>query len=688
MTTKIWQLKEADPQLVKRVSEENGVDEFQATILVNRGLTEKRVIDLYLHPEKERFHDPFLMPDMQKAVTRIIGAQKNYEPLCIYGDYDVDGITSTSILYLFLKEIGCHVRYYIPDRLTEGYGLNSGAIEKLKNEDISLMITVDTGIAAVAEAETAKRIGMDLIITDHHECQDIIPQGYAVINPKRPDSQYPFDQLAGVGVTFKLIQGIARTLGVEELIWKYLDIAAIGTVADIVPLQDENRIITKLAFKTIPTTWNIGLKALMKVADLVPERIGAGMIGFQIGPRLNAAGRLGDAKRGVALFTTEDESLATEIAEELDRENRKRQEMEVEIFEKAVELVESGPDISDMKMLVIAHHGWSHGVIGIVASRLVEKYYRPTILLTIEDGVASGSARSVEGFNLFEALSSCKDLFKKFGGHEMAAGMSLPQENVDSLRQRLNDYAQAVMDDTTLIPKLHADLELSLQDACIERIEGLSIFEPFGMGNEEPKFICHGLLKSSRIIGKTMTHLRVEVAQNGDKIAGIGFGMAERESMLGIDQPVSVFCTLNINEWQQKKSPQLMVKDIKSSQEAIEDMNRHLMQLMKGDDGVLRRAAGMDWIPARKDYERVYRFFLALDKQLVCQVYLSNWMASMEGATPVNWVKYILCLEVFQQLGLIFYTLEADEIHFKINKGNKVELNMSKLYNKLIAYTN
>lgn len=680
MNKSIWRFKDINASIVKKVARNNHISEILASILVARGLTKSDEIELYLNPSVEKFHDPFLMKDMDKAVRRIIKAKDNNEAITVYGDYDVDGITSTSILYMYLKEIGIRVDYYIPDRINEGYGLNIHALDIIKARGSSLIITVDTGITAVSEAAYSSNIGIDMIITDHHECQEQIPNAYAVIDPKREDCKYPFDRLAGVGVTFKLLQGLSKRLGNEDLIWKYLELAAIGTIADIVPLQNENRIIVQLAFKTICNSWSIGLKALMKVAGIKTNKMTAGIIGFQIGPRLNAAGRLGDAKRGVELFTTTDEKLAISIAEELNDENVKRQQMETEILEQAINIIENSIDINQAKVLVVAGHGWNHGVIGIVASRLVERYYRPTILLTVEEGIASGSARSVEGFSIFEALLHSKNLFDKFGGHDMAAGMSLKEENINQLFKQLNDYASKVMDEETLTPKLNADFCLDLHDVNLELIEQISNFEPYGVGNEEPLFVFKGLVKTIKQIGQTNNHLKLDLAHHEYTLPVIGFNIADFYQKLDKDNPIEVIGTLNINEWQQKRIPQIIAKDIRlrpDFQSNVQNYIDNIPNLMQ-----LEINRYIEIIPVRKDYESLYRYLLNLETQQVNHIYI-NKLLSVIGATTSEYIlKIIICLEVFKELGLIDYDLEQMKVVFRINKGKKVELQSSKLYNK------
>lgn len=680
MSKNIWILREAEPLLIETIATENQLSPVLARLLIHRGLTTKAQIDLFMHPTRDKCYDPFLMKDMDKAVDRILEAKSKCQQITIYGDYDVDGITSTSILYLFLKEIGCLVDYYIPDRIKEGYGINIKALQTIKDSGTQLVISVDTGITAITEIAFGMEIGLDIIVTDHHECGETIPEALAVLNPKRKGCEYPYDMLAGVGVTFKCIQGISRRLDVEALIWKYLEIAAVGTIADIVPLQDENRIIVQLAFKNIGNTWNIGLKSLMRVAGVSPDKITAGTIGFQIGPRLNAAGRLGDAKRGVELFITTDPIKAMEIAEELDRENKRRQEIEQMILQQAIEIIESGESIENKKILVVAHHGWEHGVIGIVASRLVEKYYRPTILLTIEEGKASGSARSVEGFSIYDALVSCKDLFHKFGGHDMAAGMSLKEEDIEFLSSRLNAYANEHMDQETLILKIKADMALELSKVDIEFIEKISLFEPYGTGNAEPRFILNGKVKDFKTMGQKNNHIKVEVKEGNKILPAVGFNCTNLLEDLGINCPIELIGTLNINEWQQKKSPQFMLKDIRIL-EAYENILLDQFRAIQGIHEDLQFAK-VNKKPERKDFEKLYRFLHSLATQNLHMVALPKLIAHLCDGDLEAFMKYWICLEVFRELELITYELQGIQMKFNMIKGKKVELETSKLYNK------
>lgn len=536
-------------------------------ILYRRGIKQESAIDRFLAPSKSQLHSPYLLNDMDKAVKRIQTAKQNNEHIVIYGDYDVDGVTSTSILYMFLKEQGYKASYYIPNRTEEGYGLNTGAIELIKSYS-SLMITVDTGIAANNEVAFANEIGIDIIITDHHECQEKLPDAYCVINPKRRDTTYPFDSLAGVGVTFKLIHALALAEQVEEKIWKYIDIVALGTIADVVPLRDENRVITYFGFKQMKETEHLGLKALLALVQNGDQKITSNVIGFQIGPRINAAGRISDAKIGVELLTTKDQQVAKTIAEALDNENHKRQEMEIAILKEAEAYIEAHIDIKNEDMIIVAGEGWHHGVIGIVASRILNKYYKPTIILTLEDGIYSGSARSIEGFNIFEALTHVKEHLVRFGGHEMAAGLSLEKDSLEAFRKDINQYAKGYLNEELLTPGLDIDLELLPEEISLEVCEQLEKMEPFGVSNPTPTFAVRGCIQYAQKIGGDK-HLKIALQSHHTVLHGIGFDKGYLADCLTEGEEIIVACEITKNIWNNRVSVQLRIKDIMSSEEAI-----------------------------------------------------------------------------------------------------------------------
>lgn len=676
-----WRLQTADEAEVAHLMAMGKLSPTMARLLAIRGITTKEDLETYFNVGVDSYHDPFLMEDMKVAVKRIIQALDRQEMIYIYGDYDVDGVTSTSVLYMFLNEVGCQVDYYIPDRHEEGYGINEGAIDALKEQGAHLMISVDTGITAVKQVEHANEIGLDVIITDHHECQATLPRALAVLNPKRPGCQYPFKHLAGCGVTFKLIQAISRKLGCENIIWKYLDIVAVGTVADIVPLKGENRAITRMAFTSMPTTWNIGLKALMKVSDLEGKKMTSGRIGFGLGPRLNAAGRIKHAKEAVELFVSHNPERCMRIAEGLDQVNKDRRALESKIFEEAVGIIEKSMVPSEKKILVIASEGWHHGVIGIVASKLVERYYRPTIILAIEDGIASGSARSVEGFSIFDALMASGDLFDKFGGHEMAAGMSLDAGLVATLDKALNAYANDVMDDQVLIPKIKVDMVLPLEEVSLNLIEQIQAMEPFGIGNREPTFQCEGPVKSIRRIGNERTHLKVALGEGKGK-DGVAFSKGETGEWLRVGQECECVCTLDINVWKDIRKPQLMIKDL-----------RHVSEVRSGIQKIIQDHITIDYLNQpivdglkidRELCADFYRVLKTLEKTGLDMLYYGKLLEMANNDLTYGLPKYMIMLEIFSEVGLLRYELKTDYLTFDLIEVKKVALTASTLYNRFL----
>ena len=697
--------RERAEQLEKDLRNLKGLSSYQqlpliSTLLAKRGIYEIEAANRFLFPEWEACYDPYLLKDMDKAVSLIENAILAEDKIMIYGDYDVDGITSTSILFKSLSRLTSKLDYYIPDRIEEGYGINEEALKSIAENGAKLLISVDTGITAVTQVEAAKSFGLKVIITDHHECQEEIPNADAVVNPKQKDCRYPFDMLAGVGVTYKLIQALAKRFDfpksfVEELV----EIVAVGTIADIVPLVDENRIFVYQAFQRYKNPSNIGLQALFQVSQIHPEKISAGVIGFQIGPRLNAAGRLGDAKRGVQLFLANELEVALQIAEELDQENKNRREMEERIKNEADELIQNNLQLKDDKILVLAHEGWHHGVIGIVASRLTEKYYRPTVLLTIEDGIASGSARSVEGFSIFDALYENKELMIKFGGHEMAAGMSLKRENVPLLRDALQNYANTHMKEDTLVMKVNVDEELKLAEISTELIEELSLLEPYGMGNEEPRFLIQGRLSMVRAMGSEGQHVKLTIEENMKKLDIVAFHRKDLVEEMEEELEIQAVGTLQINEWKNSKNAQLMLKAVQYSQE-LQNCLGDLRNIFSEEEVEIEQLQSKKIIYQCMDKNLFHRdFFVNLYKTikrllkqdgLEMQVLKLDQLLenSFQGELRNKEGKLLmvaLVLRVFSELKVFSYELQNQEvIQLKLGSAKKVELQQSKLYNNLM----
>ena len=560
-----WIYKDVSMNEVKRVSEAAGISPFIAKVLLSRGISDIDYIKQFLNSSAEDLHDPFLMKDMDKAVERIVSAINANEKIIIYGDYDVDGVTSTSILYNFLVSQHAEVDYYIPDRIEEGYGLSISVLEKVLQKRCSLIITVDCGITAIEEVDYVNKNGVDIIITDHHACKDILPSAYAVVSPSRTDCTYPFQHLAGVGVVYKLLNALCLKLGLGDLYQSYLEFVALGTVADVVPLTGENRIIVKYGLERIIDTGNIGLRTLVENCELKDRILSSWVISFVIAPRINAAGRIGSAKRAVELFTTANERQSQIIVEQLNQDNKFRQETEAQIMQQVVNNIENSIDLDKEKVIVVAGEGWHHGVIGIVASKITDRYYRPCILLSLENGLAKGSGRSIEGFDLFKALSHCEQHLERFGGHQMAAGLSVKGNNISNLREAINLYADSMMSKQDMIPKLIIDVVLNKDDICIENVKDIELLSPFGAGNQGPLFLYTGCkISEARAVGDNK-HLKLKLQNEGIYLDAIGFNMGDFNNQINRTQLFDVAGAMEINNWNSMQKIQLNLKDIKSS---------------------------------------------------------------------------------------------------------------------------
>ncbi len=554
-----WVVRKSDQQLVKTLENELKITPLVASLLINRGLDTVNSARYFLFG-KEQFHDPYLLKGMDIAVKRIREAIEKQEPILIFGDYDADGVSSTTVLMLTLRDLGANVQFYIPNRFTEGYGPNEPAFRRAAKNGIKLIITVDTGISAINEAAIAKEIGLDLIITDHHEPGPVLPEAMAIIHPKLHDSIYPFRELAGVGVAFKLAHALYGEVP-EHL----LEIAVIGTIADLVSLKDENRLIAKKGLEKLKVTENKGLKAILKVAGVDSQSINEETIGFSLAPRINAVGRLENADMAVELLLTDDPYEAEALAQEMDELNKTRQSIVNSITLEAIEEVERNYPVDSNSVLVIGKEGWNAGVIGIVASRLVEKFYRPTIVLSFdkEKGLAKGSARSITGFDLFKNLSECRDILPHFGGHPMAAGMTLKLEDVSDLRQRLNNLANEQLTEEDFIPITTLDHQIKVEEINLSSLEELNLLAPFGMDNPKPKVLISNVeISTMRKIGSEQNHLKVMVNENGTNLDGIGFGLGHLVDHISPASKISLIGELAVNEWNNIRKPQIFIQDV------------------------------------------------------------------------------------------------------------------------------
>ena len=558
---KKWECYEIEEAQVNSLIEKYKLNSILAKILVNKGITEKEDIDLFVNPTRKDFYDPFLMPDMEITVNRILKAIEDKEKIIIYGDYDADGITSTTVLKNFLEERGLEIGTYIPNRLDEGYGLNKNAIKSIYDQGYRLIITVDCGISGTEEIEYANSLGIETLITDHHEPTEVLPNALAVVDAKRKDNKYPFNQLAGVGVVFKLIQAISIKLNLEEKEFlKYLDIVCIGTISDIVPLVDENRVIAKLGLKLIAQTKNIGLKALLEVIGF--SNIDSSAISFGVAPRINACGRMGNEKVALDLFLSKDYAEAKKLAIRLNEYNIERQTIEKQIFDEAVQKVEANE--KNKTCVIVGSKGWHHGIIGIVASKITDMYFKPSILVCFEDGEGKGSGRSIPGFDLHEALMKCEKHLEKFGEHSMAVGVTLKESEFESFKNELEEYAKENEIDK-IQPVIKIDSELSLKDVSIDSVKSLSMLEPYGEANKMPLFLFKNLkINSIRALSEGK-HLKLTLKEDNYMINAIGFNMGELSEKYLLDDKVDIVGNLDINVYNGNENVQIILKDIRKS---------------------------------------------------------------------------------------------------------------------------
>ena len=560
--TKKWQIYQVEEEKIEEFIKKYNLNKLLATILVNRGITEEKQIYKFLNPKRNDFYNPYEMPDMDIAVKRIVKAIKNQEKTIIYGDYDVDGITSVTVLKSFLVERGLDIAEYIPNRLEEGYGLNENAVKEIANQGYTLMITVDCGISAIEEVEYANKLGIETIITDHHEPGNELPKALAIVDAKRKDNKYPFRNLAGVGVVFKLIQAIGTELNLDEKEYlKYLDIVCIGTISDIVPLVDENRVIVKLGLKLVEQTRNLGLKAILQASGY--SKIDSSTISFGVAPRINACGRMGHQEEALKLFLSKDINEVNELTQKLNEYNRLRQETEKNIYTDAIMQIERD-GLANKNTIVVMGKNWHHGVIGIVSSKITELYFKPSILLCEEDNIGKGSGRSIPGFDLYEALTQCKNAIEKFGGHSMAVGISVKKENLEMFKKELEQISKE-RNIEEIVPILKIDAQIDLEEINKEMVESLKELEPFGEENKTPLFMIRNLkIDSIRALSEGK-HLKLTLKGNKNIVNAIGFNLGELSNDYKIGDKIDVVGNLEINSFNGVDNIQINIKDLMRS---------------------------------------------------------------------------------------------------------------------------
>lgn len=565
-----WVIARPDTLLVDQLARECSISRLSATVLVNRGISRPEDARNFLSSSLANLHDPFLLLDMEKAVERISMAVASRERICVYGDYDVDGVTSVALLTSFLRSLGADCVYHVPNRVEEGYGLSEAGITAVSRLGARLVITADCGISAFNEAEICASRGIDLIITDHHTPSERVPSALAVINPLRPGCPFPCKTLAGVGVAFNLAMALRSRLrdegffaGVSEPnLRSYLDLVALGTIADLVPLVGENRILVVHGLRELTAALRTGVKALKEVAGIKGD-VDCGAVGFRLAPRLNAAGRLEDAATGIELLLTSDGEKAAVLAAELDASNEERQCLEQMIFREALDRLRSDPDAAFRKSIVLASESWHCGVIGIVASRIVDIFHRPTILISLEDGSGKGSGRSIPGFHLHDALHACSEHILRFGGHKYAAGLTIERDTLEAFAARFDAIAAELLAPEDLVPEIRIDAELAPDQLTLRTAEEMALLEPFGMGNPRPLFLVRGAKVRDRNILKEK-HVRLRIDVNGVVCEALGFNMADS---IPVSDHIDAVCSLDVNEWNCRRSLRLRLRDAREAGE-------------------------------------------------------------------------------------------------------------------------
>lgn len=559
---KKWEFYDTDEELVQKLSQELKVSSILITILMNRKTTDPEKIRIFLNPTRKDFYNPFLLNDMEIAVERILKAIEQKEKVLIYGDYDADGITSITVLKKFLEERGLTADYYIPNRLEEGYGLNKNAIEKIAKQKYSLMITVDCGISAIEEIKLANNLGIETIITDHHETVETLPEAMAVVDPKRKDNTYPFRDLAGVGVVYKLIQALSIRLDLDEKEFlKYLDIVCIGTISDIVPLVDENRVIAKLGLKLIERTKNKGLKKLIDSCNYTS--IDANMISFGVAPRINACGRMGFQEEAIRLFLSNDEDEVTKITKKLNEYNKERQDTEKKIFEEAISKIQE-EKMQENSCIILGGENWHHGVIGIVSSKITDMYFKPSLLICFEGDMGKGSGRSIPGFDLHHALMETGNYLERFGGHSMAVGLSVKKEKFEEFKKKFEELAKEsnIQD---ILPILYIDEEITIKEMTLELMQELKQLEPFGEKNKEPLFMLRNVkIDSIRTLSEGK-HMKLTLKEGIYLIECIGFNLGHLAEDYRIGDKVDVVGNLAENHYQNLTKVQMILQDIRKA---------------------------------------------------------------------------------------------------------------------------
>lgn len=669
---KNWIFANANRDKAAAIAEEFCLDPFAALLLVSRSITENEKIEKFLFCN-DILSDPYEISDMDKAVERIGYAVDNYEKIMIFGDYDADGVTSTALLYLYLASQGADVSCYIPDRVSEGYGISCEAVKKFAQDGVSLIVTVDNGISAVEETALAKELGMDVVITDHHKVGEVLPDAVAVVNPHRKDCECDFREYAGVGVAFKLVCALEGDA--DAVLSEYADLAAIGTLADVVSVTDENRVIVKKGIEKINKHPRAGIKSLKSVANFSGKEMSASSVAFSIAPRINAAGRMESAMLAAKLLISDSVSEASEIAERIDKANRERQSVENEITQKAIELIESNDRVKYSPVIVVSGEGWHHGVIGIVASRLVSKYGKPAVVITTDGDEGKGSCRSIEGYSIYDALLSVSDMLTHFGGHTLAAGFGIKKKDIDEFRERLCNYKNSY---DMPFASLNIDFNIKPSSVSTDLLAALSMLEPYGAQNPQPCFAMKkAVIKNIKPVGEGK-HLRLTLSKDGDELSAMMFSTFLHDFPFEAGDVVDIAFRVERNEYRGELHASIHIQDIRFSDFEFEKYSLSMRTYEKFRKGSELNEKEIKLLtPDRAFFAGVYKF-LRSKGHFTDQL---DVFCHRSGCPYVRASTAQICFDVMCELGLA----SADVSGYKINENaQKVDLQSSQILSKLI----
>lgn len=671
MIKKNWKISNNNRDTAAAIAEDFCLDPFAALLLVSRGMSEYEDIEQFLFCD-DIMSDPFEIVDIDKAVERIGKAVDNYEKIMIFGDYDADGVTSTSLLYLYLISKGANVSFYIPDRVSEGYGISLDAVRKFKEQDVKLIITVDNGISAVEETNLANELGMDVVITDHHKVGDVLPNAVAVVNPHRLDDESEFKEYAGVGVAFKLV--CALDGDIDNVLNQYADLVAIGTLADVVSVTDENRVIIKKGIRKINRNPRIGIEALKEIANVNSKEMNASSVAFSIAPRINAAGRMESAMLAAKLLMSDSISQANEIAQKIDKANRERQAVENEITQKAIEYIENNDKVKYAPVIVVAGEGWHHGVIGIVASRLVSRYGKPAVVITTDGDEGKGSCRSIEGYSIYDALLSVNDMLTHFGGHTLAAGFGIKSKDIDLFRERLCDHMSTY---DMPFPTLNVDFNIKPSFITDSLLATLQMFEPYGVDNTQPCFSMKNVtIKSIRPVGEGK-HLRLIFTKDSSDVTAMMFSQTLADFPFSVGDEVDIAFKIEKNEFKGEVHPSVHLLDIHFADFDYAKYQLSIRTYEKFKFGASLNEKEINLLtPDRAFFAGVYKYLLKV-KSISNQI---DAFCKRTGCPYFKSGKVMLSLDVMCELQLV----EKTEFGYSIiENAPRVELESSEILKKL-----